>query len=92
MGRLHRTIDVERYFRLPRDARVRFDVWLKDSGLMDKKVVHLELDEGYVTIERLAVDDNGKYLLSPDGKEVVLTTERIVVKAPPPREAFEDVQ
>lgn len=87
--RMHHSIDVSRYYRLPPDVRARFDFWLEQTGLRDKKVVELRLAEGYVVIDRYAVDDDGKYVLDADGKALVVETETVPVKVPPPREVFE---
>lgn len=68
---------------------MRFDGWLEATGLKDRKVVELTLGEGYVTIQRILLDDDGIPVRNDAGDEFVLTTERVPVSTMPPREAFD---
>lgn len=86
-GRLHLSIDLDRYHRLPSDIRVRFDGWMESEGLRDKHVVSLRLGEGRVIVERIDFAATAK-ALRDGGDEVVLDTWEYPVRTLPPAEAF----
>ncbi len=86
-GDLYLSIDVDHYYRLPPDVRVRFDGWLKAETLMERHVVRLTLGEGTVTIERPALNAEGQPYRGADGN-IAMTVETIPVSSVPPADAF----
>lgn len=82
------TIDLARYTRLPFDVWCEFNRWLESEGLVDKHIVELTLGEGFVTVERHAVDDEGNRIVNESGDGVVTVTDRFPVSSLPPLGAF----
>lgn len=84
---IHVSIDLDRYWRLPRDVRLRFDGWLKAEDLIDKYLVKFSLAEGYIEATVVQRDEDGQVVVV--GDEIQYETRRIPVRTLPPREAFD---
>lgn len=80
------TLDVDRYYHLPRDLWVRVNEWLKAEGLIDKGLIWFRLLEGAIEGEHYVYDDAHRVVVDDGKAQTTRTIFRIAT--PPPKEAL----
>lgn len=76
-------LDIDKYFMLPTGLKSQLDKWLTSEELDKRYVTKIWVHGEVVTIERLAVQENGFIAYPPEH-----VVEHVATSTLPPKEVF----